>query len=428
MKNYIYGLIIFVCLCGLLHVVLTDKTMNIDIKNTASNIEKVDFYIDQIIDDNKKFLDKSDIKQFSWDVELLASNWNYYDGILMLALIKHGKYKDFADDFYNAMIKDDGSLNNVRNKHNVISEYDVDFFPQVRTLLYLEDFSKYKLMLDGMYDKLKIHPVISQCGNNLYHQALNPGWQRYPLALDGIYMAQPFVLEYEKEANRLGLKHKNNDSKNIVFNRLNWVHNNMANKLDFYDHVVSNDGKETNHVSWLRAIGWYAMAQVDILDSLPEGENKEVMKIQLKNFFDPMIKKQSKTNGMWKNVVYSHTGKEFMNIFEMGHNCNYYETSGSAMMAYALMKSYNEGYLTDKKYAYAGLKAFNGIVSNNLKQTDKHRYSLSNIYRSTGASSQISYYKSCRGYLFDEAKGVAPLILANVEAKKLLKILYNSEK
>ena len=266
-----------------------------------------------------------------------------------------------------------------------------------------------------MYKSLQKYPTLKECGGNFYHQPLSKWWQKYPLALDGIYMALPFILEYENFYHKPNFERSNE----TIFKRMNWVSHSMVNRAGLYDHVISYDGNTTNGISWLRAIGWYAMAQVDIIENMPEGKYKEIMINQLKVFFDNMLKKQNYFNGMWRNVVYTHDKKEFLNNFHNGKNCNYYETSGSAMMAYALLKAYNNNYVNDKKYAFAGIKSFNGIVSNNLIEHEG-KLSLKNIYRSTGASDNIQYYKACSGYLEDEAKGIAPLIMASSEVKKLL--------
>ena len=141
---------------------------------------------------------------------------------------------------------------------------------------------------------------------------------------------------------------------------------------------------------------------------------------QLTTFFDAMLAVQDK-NGMWKNVLYyDHENFHYWGVFN--NSCNKYETSGSLMMAYALMKAYSKGYVTDQKYATAGILAFNGTIHKYLHQGLNGQYILENIYRSTGASTNIYYYTDCNGYLENEAKGIAPLILASQEAEKLLSL------
>ena len=46
------------------------------------------------------------------------------------------------------------------------------------------------------------------------------------------------------------------------------------------------------------------------------------------------------------------------------------------MMAYALMKAYNNGYVTDAKYGEAGLKAFNGIAEEKISGSEPYRFIL----------------------------------------------------
>ena len=191
-------------------------------------------------------------------------------------------------------------------------------------------------------------------------------------------MALPFLVEY-----------KNFD----VSDRLNWVSENMKSENGLYFHGTDENGKP-NGVVWLRGVGWYAMTQVDILDSVPEGLQKEKMIKDLTLFFDSMLKHQNMYNGMWKNVLYPKT---FI--------CNKYETSGTLMMSYALLKAYKKGYVNDIKYKKAGLKAFNGTVKNKLHKE------LDDIYLSAHVSDKAKYYCDCNKYVSNEAKGIAPLLL-----------------
>lgn len=79
---------------------------------------------------------------------------------------------------------------------------------------------------------------------------------------------------------------------------------------------------------WLRASGWYSMALLDTLDKADAsvGEPYEKMKQIFVELMDSMLKYQDES-GMWYQVV--NVG---------GMDRNYLETSGSSIMAYALLK------------------------------------------------------------------------------------------
>ena len=330
---------------------------------TFGNISKVQNFIEAI-------------EPHTWVKENSQNNWKYYNGFMMYAL--KDTNRSLVEDFYEKNLNIDGTINTKLNPYNKYQEGEVDSVLPARTLLYLDKKPKYENAKRLVYNKLLKQEILSNCGGNFRHKMNNKNWEEYPFALDGLYMALPFLVEY-----------KNFD----VFNRMNWVSENMKNEDGLYFHGTDINGKP-NNVVWLRGVGWYAMAQVDILDFMPEGTKKEKMKSDLAAFFDSMIKKQNKYNGMWKNVLYPKT---FI--------CNKYETSGTLMMSYALIKAYKKGYVSDKKYEKAGLKAFNGTVKNKLHKE------LNDIYLSAHVSDKANYYCDCNKYVSNEAKGIAPLIL-----------------
>ena len=132
------------------------------------------------------------------------------------------------------------------------------------------------------------------------------------------------------------------------------------------------------------------------------------MQNQLVQFFDSMLKYQDYKTGMWRNVVYPKVNK-----------CNYFESSGTLMMSYALLESYNKGYVKDKKYLNAGLRAYNGVMDNNFVRYDGGK--LTNIYLSSNVREDAREYCKCNLYVSDEAKGFASLILATDVVNKVLK-------
>ena len=97
---------------------------------------------------------------------------------------------------------------------------------------------------------------------------------------------------------------------------------------------------------------------------------------------------------------------------------NYLETSGSAILAYAIMKSVRMGILDESYFKY-GEKAFNGICKKYLSEKDGE-LQLDGICLVAGLGGTdrrdgtYEYYIS-EPIVQNEAKGVAPLILAYIE-------------
>lgn len=385
---------------------------------SLANVFKVSVYTEDLIAHNTHRGNATyDTVSYTWDSERQQHSWKYYNGLMMKAFLLNDFHKSYVDKFYDDNITEDGFVNSRRNRNNYYREGTLDDVAPARTLFYLSDSpnaEKYKLNLKYVYYNLALQPTLTNVGNNYVHKTNNNSWSKYPFGLDGLYMALPFPLEYEKYI----LKESNQETFDEVFRRMRWVAQNLRNSDGLYYHGVEKDGKTKNGYVWLRAVGWYAMAQVDIINLFPEGEKKDILIADLTSFFDAMLKYQDPENGMWRNVIY----KNSENLA-----CNYFESSGSAMMAYTLMYAYLNGYVKDKKYAYAGLKAFNGIVNKNLVRYGIEHYKLIYTYKSAIVNNSPERYCICDNYVADEAKGVAPLIMASgLVRKTLFKILINS--
>ena len=209
------------------------------------------------------------------------------------------------------------------------------------------------------------------------------------------------------------------DSKAIydaVYERMAWVYDNMYDeKTGLYMHAYSPENEKTNGVAWSRSIGWYAMALVDIIDMMPNGDERDELISYLPRLFDGLLQYQDSDTGMWYNVPASGASL----------SKNELETSGTSMFAYAMMKAYNNGWVTDDKYGEAGLKAFNGVVANKMTGSEGN-YSVSGTYLKSGVSTSASGYTT-NDYTTNEAKGVGALIMASTLAEETADKLPASE-
>jgi len=368
-------------------------------------MEILDRYINEL-------LDKSSPEAPIWNIEKIRSGkkskWNYIDGCMIKAILelyhitKEKKYLDFADNFIDYFVREDGSIDSYDPK-----EYNIDNVNAGKTLfdLYkLTNKEKYRKAIDTVYSQLKEQPRIN--AGNFWHKKIYPN----QVWLDGLYMGQPFYMQYEVEYNNC----KNcMDSYNQFIN----VYKTMRDsKTGLYYHGYDESkemfwcDKQTGLSKnfWLRALGWYAMALIDTIDVMPENmkEEKQKLKDIYKDFVDSLIKFQDES-GMWYQVV------------DKGNlEGNYLETSGSAILSYAFMKSVRMGIL-DKSYYNYGKKAFDGICSKYLSE-ENGELQLGGICLVAGLGGKDKRDGSYQYYISEpvvknEAKGVAPLILAYVE-------------
>lgn len=385
---------------------------------TAANVDIIQSYSAQMREANTK-TDYS-TGGFTWDTEGKTDSWRYFNGVMLDAFLMEGDTA-YADAFYNSNINDDGTIKNYKTG-------ELDSVPTARGLFDLLDSNanaeRYKKTIQYVYTQLEGQVSYDNCGGNYLHKqdtSGNPtgGWSTWNIGLDGLYMAEPFLMECANAIDNGKLSLTDQSGKAVasadiykaVYDRFAWVAETMYDETTgLYNHGWNVSENKGNGHFWGRGIGWYAMALVDTIDMMPATYQTQ-MQPYLTKLFDGMLKYQDTDTGMWYNVV--NCGTDLKK--------NILETSVSSMMAYSLMKAYIKGYVTDAKYGQAGLAAFNGVVANKVTGS-KGSYAVKDTYLKSGVGTSDSYY-TANGYTVDEAKGTGALIMAatqaNAAAKKL---------
>ncbi len=370
-------------------------------------------YIDELVE-------KSTVDVPAWNIEKAlegkAVGWNYIDGCMILALLEiyqttgEEKYYEFANAFIDHRVREDGSISGYS-----VDEYNLDNVNAGKTLFALYDINgkkKYRRAIDLIYSQVQTQPRTAE--GNFWHKKIYPN----QVWLDGMYMAQPFYMEYETRFN--GKKNYED-----IFGQFHNVIEHMRDPetgLYYHGYDASRTvfwcDKETglSQNFWLRALGWYSMALLDTLDKCEvcrECEKEyEYLKQAFVDLTDSMLKLQDES-GLWYQLP-ALGGKE----------PNYLETSGSAIMAYSLLKGVRLGFLPENYRVY-GLKAFRGICNAYLKEKNG-QLSLGGICLVAGLGpadnprrdGSFAYYMS-EPVVEDDAKGVGPLLLAYTEMRRL---------
>lgn len=368
-----------------------------------------------------ELIEKSTIEVPVWNIEKARGNgkgagWNYVDGCMILAMLEiyqvtGGKeYYDFADAFIDYRVAEDGTIAGYH-----VEEYNIDSVNAGKTLfaLYaLNGKEKYRKAIDLIYSQIQTQPRTEE--GNFWHKKIYPN----QVWLDGLYMGQPFYMEYETKFN--GKKNYQD-----IFDQFSNVVKHMRDeKTGLYYHAYDASKKAfwcdkqtgLSRNFWLRAIGWYSMALLDTLNKCEPGEEYQEEYDNLKKVFvqlmQDMLKFQAE-NGMWYQLP-ALGGKE----------PNYLETSGSAIMAYSLLKGVRLGFLPEEYREY-GIRAFQGICDKYLKETDGN-LNLGGICLVAGLGPEdnmrrdgtFEYYMS-EPIVENDAKGVGPLLLAYTELRRL---------
>lgn len=404
------------------------------VDTTSSNVTKVKEYAQTLLAENytkASTATQDETDAFSWDSEGKKDDWRYYNGVMLDAFIQLGVSTGDTTEYTNALTFLDTFMDANVADNGVIAKYslhEVDSVPPALSLFYLIDSAahqdKYEKAATIVYNELEKQYTYSSCGGNYLHKQTGydtgvgaSGWDVWNIGLDGLYMAEPFLMAYANALESGSITNSNASAAEIyeeVYDRFIWVAENMYDEATgLYHHGWSvNGGTHTessgtyavtagsgNGHFWGRGIGWYAVGLVEVIDRMPNATYKAGLIDALEKLFDGMLKYQDSETGMWYNVV--NRDSSLSN--------NLLETSVTSLMAYALLKAYNEGWVTKNDYAVAGLNAFNGLVDNKYvggKFTD--------IYLKSGVGMTDEYY--CGTYAENEAKGVGAILMAASEA------------
>lgn len=359
-----------------------------------------------------ELLEKSTPQAPVWNIEKILQgakpSWNYIDGCMIKAILelyqitKEEKYLKFADEFIDYFVQEDGSILSYDPE-----EYNIDNVNAGKTLFDLYKITgkeKYRKAMDTIYSQVINQPRTKE--GNFWHKLIYPN----QIWLDGLYMGQPFYMQYEVEYNN----EKNCRDSYQQFLNVERILKDEKTGLYYHAYDSSREmfwcDKETglSQNFWLRALGWYAMALIDTMDVMPADMTEEKAKMNqiYKDLIDAMLKYQDES-GMWYQVV------------DKGEIApNYLETSGTAIFAYAIMKSVRMGYLPEEYFQY-GLKAFHGTCDKYLSE-ENGELQLDGICLVAGLGGKdmrdgtFEYYMR-EPVVKNEAKGVAPLILAYIE-------------
>ena len=164
---------------------------------------------------------------------------------------------------------------------------------------------------------------------------------------------------------------------------------------------------------WLRSIGWFTVTLADIIGYINNDSDRKELIGLFREIIDGIAQYADPQTGMYYQVV--DCG---------GREGNYLETSGSSMIAYAMMKGARLGVL-DSKYSDIGHRTFDGICNKYLKISENGELALGGICLVAGLGPEnnrrrdgtYEYYIS-EPVVENDAKGVAPFLLCYTEVMR----------
>ena len=353
-----------------------------------------------------------------WNIESIKQGkkptWNYIDGCMTTSLLEmykttgEKKYLDFVISFVSYYVHEDGSILGYEP-----TKYSTDDVCESRILFDLYHITgkeKYLKAIELTFSQVKNHPRTKE--GNFIHKAI----YHDQIWLDGLFMMQPFYTRYQSE---FGKK----DYSDIVKQFSNVRAIMYDEKAGLYYHGYDSSrtlfwaDKKTGLSKnfWLRSIGWFLVGLADVYGYIEEDhiEDRAVIKDIFVQAIEGILRYQDEKTKMFYQVP------NFPN-----REGNYIETSGSAMVSYALLKGSRLGMLSSD-YAQKGAEIFNGIVENKMS-AENGDLNLKDIClvaglgpeNNTRRDGSYEYYIS-EPIVENDAKGVGPFIMAYTEMKKL---------
>ena len=367
--------------------------------------EKIDAYINRLIEDSTPDMPM-------WNIESIRQgkkpHWNYIDGCMITAFLEiaaikgDNRYFEFAERFIDYYVNEDGSILGYSK-----DKYNLDDVNEGRVLFELYEKTgkeKYRLAIEKQREHLLSQPRTET--GNFWHKLIYPN----QIWLDGVYMAQVFSAKYAKTFG-------GGDYSDVVMQIKNvrkYMFDESA-KLYYHGLDCSREAfwadKDTglSRNFWLRAIGWFTVAMIDIIE-IADGEARREISEIFRELMEGVINYRDPESKMYYQVVNMQ-----------GREGNYLETSGSSMIAYAMMKGARLGVL-DESFRKLGEETFDGICKRYLDFDKDGKLNLGGICLVAGLGPEnnprrdgsYEYYIS-EPVVENDAKGVAPFVLCYTE-------------
>ena len=346
--------------------------------------------------------------------------WNYTTGLELKAMLdvasvipseaEGSQIEQYVDAWYDAIIDSTGVIYKYKK-----SNFSTDHICPGRTLFGLYDLTgkpKYKAAMDSLYSQILDQPRTPEGG--FWHKAIYPN----QMWLDGLYMTQPFYAEYTNRFITDSLQREANYNDVALQFQLVYDHTFDA-ETGLLRHAwdsshsmfwCNEETGQSDH-AWGRAMGWYVMALVDVIEILPAGEQQDALVRILNSCFQAIPLYADETTGMWFQVL--------DRPYEEG---NYLEATASVMFVYAMLKGARMGVLegitvADARARYQEmLQTFVRVDEDGLVNLD-HCCEVAGLGGKDNRRGDYHYYIN-EPVRSNDPKGIGPLIWAALEYER----------
>ena len=335
--------------------------------------------------------------------------WAYEEGVLLDGIAAQWHATAIGDDF--RYIKDsvdkyvdaDGNIKGYNADAHSLDE--IEMGRAVLLVYRVTQQPKYYKAAKYIHEQLALQSRTASGG--YWHKKIYPN----QMWLDGAYMAAPFRAAYAYTFQQP--EDFDDVAKQLL---LMFVH-----MRDPKTGLLKHGWDESKEMKWAdpatglspeiwgRALGWYAMALVDVLDWLPaDYPQRPALVTALNRSIAPIIAFQDKKTGLWWQVMDKGSQKG-----------NFAEASGSCMFVYAIAKGVRMGYLPQADETSAR-KGWQGIQKAFVKSDADGKIELDGTVK-VGGLGGTPYRPGTFDYYIGEttrvndAKGVGAYLLAGAE-------------
>lgn len=335
--------------------------------------------------------------------------WHYEYGLVLKAIEQVGlktgdeRYFNHIQREISPFIQADGSILTY-----TVPEFNLDQVTPGRLLFPLLHHStedRYQKALRVLRSQLTWQPRTR--GGGFWHKLIYP----HQMWLDGIYMAAPFYAEYAKTFGEM-------DVFTDIVHQITLIEEHTCDPhsgLLYHGWDESRLQRWANPATgcsphfWDRAMGWYVMGIVEVLDYLPKDHAGRSKIIDILNrALNAAFKVQDPDTGLWYQVM------------DQGKRAgNYLEASGSCMFVYSAAKAVRMGYVPGEMLEPAR-RGYYGILDHLIRVDADGMVNLEQVCSVAGLGGtpyrdgSYEYYVSEKVHANDY-KGVGPFILAALE-------------
>jgi unsaturated rhamnogalacturonyl hydrolase len=345
---------------------------------------------------------------------ILSDRWDYKWGVVLKGVeavwraTGDVRYSDYVTRNVDHFIDPTGEIATYR-----MADHNIDHLNPGKVLFALRarsDDERYGRAADLLREQLRTQPRTPSGG--FWHKRVYPD----QMWLDGIYMGCPFYAEHAAGSGdaaafddivhqiTLIFEHTRDPKTRLLYH--GWDESRAQAWAD--PRTGCSPG------FWARAIGWYTMALVDVLDILPDARQRATVAAILQETMAGVARVQDET-GLWYQVI------------DQGDRAgNYLESSASSMFAYAFAKGARQGHLPPDRRRLAA-RAYEAIVARFVRQAPDGDVTFEGTCRGAGLGpapagqpyrdGSFEYYVS-QPVATNDHHGVGAFLLASVELER----------